>query len=115
VASEAEILVVAMGRPGFVDDTFVREGAVVIDVGVNRLDSLEKIRELYGEDSKRLADHAKKGYTLAGDVNPAKVFPRASYLTPVPGGVGPLTIAMLMANTVRAAAAQARVPAFTSR
>src|SRR5437867_8492621 len=115
IASEAEILVVAMGRPGFVDDTYVREGAVVLDVGVNRLDSLERIRELYGEDSKRLADHAKKGYTLVGDVNASKVFPKASYLTPVPGGIGPLTIAMLMSNTVRAAAAQARVPVFTSR
>ena len=114
IASEAEILVVAMGRPGFVDDTYVREGAVVLDVGVNRLDSLERIRELYGEDSKRLADHAKKGYTLVGDVNPDKVFPKASYMTPVPGGIGPLTIAMLMSNTVRAAAAQARVPVFTS-
>ncbi len=114
LAREAEILVVAMGRPAMVDDTYVKEGAVVIDVGMNRLDSLERIRELFGEDSKRLAEHAKKGYTLVGDVNPVRVFPKASYLTPVPGGVGPLTIAMLMANTVRAAAHQVRVPVFTS-
>ena len=114
VAREAEILVVAMGRPAMVDDTFVREGAVVVDVGVNRLDSLQKIRELFGDEPQRLADYKKKGYTLVGDVNPAKVFPRVSYMTPVPGGVGPLTVAMLMANTVRAAADWARVPVFTS-
>ena len=114
VAREAEILVVAMGRPAMVDDTFVREGAVVVDVGVNRLDSLQKIRELFGDEPRRLADYTKKGYTLVGDVNPAKVFPRVSYMTPVPGGVGPLTVAMLMANTVRAAADWARVPVFMS-
>jgi len=114
VAREAEILVVAMGRPAMVDDTFVREGAVVVDVGVNRLDSLQKIRELFGDEPQRLADYKKKGYTLVGDVNPAKVFPRVSYMTPVPGGVGPLTVAMLMANTVRAAADWARVPVFMS-
>jgi len=60
---------------------------------------------IVGDDPARLADFEKKGYTLVGDVDPAKVFPKCSYLTPVPGGVGPLTIAMLMANTVRAAAA----------
>ncbi len=112
VAREADILVVAMGKPAYVDDTFVRPGAAVIDVGTNRLESMERIRELYGEDPIRLADLEKKGYTLVGDVNQAKVFPRCSYLTPVPGGVGPLTIAMLMTNTIRAAAAQSDKPVF---
>ncbi len=103
VARESDILIAAMGKPGFVDDTFVKPGAVVIDVGTSRLDSLDRIRGIFGEDARRIADFQKKGYTLVGDVNPAKVLPRCSYLTPVPGGVGPLTIAMLMANTVRAA------------
>ncbi len=112
VAREADVLVVAMGKPAFVDDTFVRPGAAVIDVGTNRVESLERIRMLYGEDPKRLADHAKKGYTVVGDVDEAKVFPKCSYLTPVPGGVGPLTIAMLMTNTIKAAAAQSHRPVF---
>ncbi len=112
VAREADILVAAMGKPAFVDDTFVKPGAAVVDVGTNRLESLERIRSLFGEDPKRLADHAKKGYTLVGDVDQAKVFPRCSYLTPVPGGVGPLTIATLMTNTVKAAAAQSHRPVF---
>lgn len=110
VAHEADILVAAMGKPALVDDTYVRQGAVVIDVGTNRVDSLERIREIFGDDPKRLADHAKKGYTLVGDVNPGKVFPKTSFLTPVPGGVGPLTIAMLMANTVKAAASANQIP-----
>jgi methylenetetrahydrofolate dehydrogenase (NADP+)/methenyltetrahydrofolate cyclohydrolase len=106
VAREADILIAAMGRPAFVDDSFVKAGAVVIDVGTNRVDSLERIREIYGEDPQRLADYQKKGYTVVGDVNPGKVLSKCSLLTPVPGGVGPLTIAMLMANTVKAAALQ---------
>ena len=106
VAREADILIVAMGRPALVSDEFVKPGAVVIDVGTNRVDSLERIREIYGDDPQRLADYQKKGYTVVGDVNPGKVLPKCSLLTPVPGGVGPLTIAMLMANTVKAAALQ---------
>ncbi len=105
VAREADILIAAMGKPAFVDDTFVKPGAAVIDVGTSRLDSLDRIREIYGNDPRRIADFEKKGYTLSGDVNSARVFAKCSYLTPVPGGVGPLTIAMLMANTVKAAAA----------
>jgi methylenetetrahydrofolate dehydrogenase (NADP+)/methenyltetrahydrofolate cyclohydrolase len=106
VAREADILIVAMGRPAFVSDDFVKPGAVVIDVGTNRVDSLERIHEIYGNDPQRLADYQKKGYTVVGDVNPGKVLPKCSLLTPVPGGVGPLTIAMLKANTVKAAALQ---------
>jgi len=106
VAREGDILIVAMGRPAFVSDDFVKPGAVVIDVGTNRVDSLERIHEIYGNDPQRLADYQKKGYTVVGDVSPGKVLPKCSLLTPVPGGVGPLTIAMLMANTVKAAALQ---------
>ncbi len=105
VARESDILVVAMGKPAFVDDTFVKPGATVIDVGVNRVDSRDLIQRVFGEDPRRQADFEKKGYTLVGDVDPIKVLPKCSYLTPVPGGVGPLTIAMLMSNTVKAAAA----------
>lgn len=112
VAREADILVVAMGKSAFVDDTFVKTGAAVIDVGINRVESLERIRAFYGEDPQRLADHGKKGYTLVGDVHPTRVFPKCSYLTPVPGGVGPLTVVMLMTNTVKAAAALSNKPVF---
>jgi len=103
VAREADVLVAAMGKPAFVDGSYVKPGAVVIDVGVNRVDSVEAIRRIFGDDQQRLAEHAQKGYTLVGDVHAGSVFPKCSYITPVPGGVGPLTIAMLMANTVRAA------------
>jgi methylenetetrahydrofolate dehydrogenase (NADP+)/methenyltetrahydrofolate cyclohydrolase len=102
VTRDADILVVAMGRPAFVDDTFVKPGAAVIDVGTNRVDSRERIREIFGDDPGRQADFDKKGYTLTGDVHAARVLPKCSFLTPVPGGVGPMTIAMLMANTVKA-------------
>ncbi len=84
---------------------YVREGAVVVDVGMNKATTEEEIRRIFPEDAiqKRLEDLEKRGYTLVGDVEPRTVVERASWLTPVPGGVGPLTIAMLMKNTVRAA------------
>jgi len=113
VAREADILIAALGQPALIDDEYVKPGAVVIDVGVNRVDSLPRIREIFGADPQRLADHARRGYALVGDVHSAKVFPKASYLTPVPGGVGPLTVAMLMSNTVRAAASLTNVPVFS--
>jgi len=116
VCRQADVLVAAMGRPGFVDETFVKPGAVVIDAGMNRVDSVAAIRSIFGEDDRRLAEHAQKGYTLVGDVHPVRAFPKCSYMTPVPGGIGPLTIAMLMSNTVRAAARAAgasRTEAFT--
>jgi methylenetetrahydrofolate dehydrogenase (NADP+)/methenyltetrahydrofolate cyclohydrolase len=113
VAREADILVTAMGRPAFVDDQYVKPGAVVIDVGVNRVESPAAIREIFGDDPQKLAAHTKRGYALVGDVHPSKVFPKASYLTPVPGGVGPLTVSMLMGNTVRAAASLTNVPVFS--
>lgn len=84
VCRRADILIAAIGKPEFVTADFVKEGAVVIDVGVNRV-----------EDSSR-----KSGYRLVGDVDFAAVSEKASFITPVPGGVGPMTIAMLLANTV---------------
>ncbi|MBE0461008.1 MAG: bifunctional methylenetetrahydrofolate dehydrogenase/methenyltetrahydrofolate cyclohydrolase FolD [Candidatus Aminicenantes bacterium] len=101
VAAEADILVAAMGKGAFVTLDFVKEGATVIDVGINHLTDMAKVQELFGEDEKRLRDLEEKGYTIIGDVNP-RVIEKAEYLTPVPGGVGPLTVAMLMQNTLEA-------------
>jgi methylenetetrahydrofolate dehydrogenase (NADP+) / methenyltetrahydrofolate cyclohydrolase len=101
VCREADILVAAIGKAGFITDEHVRPGAVVVDVGMNAVTDKEVARTLFGDDEKRFAAIDKRGQTLAGDVNPRLVAPVAGYLTPVPGGVGPLTIAMLMKNTVR--------------
>jgi methylenetetrahydrofolate dehydrogenase (NADP+)/methenyltetrahydrofolate cyclohydrolase len=103
VAAEAEILVAAIGRPAFVTPDFVKPGAIVIDVGINALTDRRKVVELFGTESPRLAGFDAKGSTLVGDVHPA-VAGVAGHLTPVPGGVGPLTIAMLLKNTLTAAA-----------
>jgi methylenetetrahydrofolate dehydrogenase (NADP+) / methenyltetrahydrofolate cyclohydrolase len=103
VAREADILIAAIGKAAFIDDSFVKPGAVVVDVGMNRVDSPERTYQIFGDDPQRMEDFQRRGYTLVGDVNPVKVLPVCSYLTPVPGGVGLLTIAMLMSNTVKAA------------
>ena len=96
--ASADILVAAMGKPAFVTPEFVKEGAVVVDVGTSQFDDKERIIELFGPHHKRVEDFAKKGYTVIGDVHP-QVFEKASFVTPVPGGIGPLTIAFLMKNT----------------
>jgi methylenetetrahydrofolate dehydrogenase (NADP+)/methenyltetrahydrofolate cyclohydrolase len=83
---KADILIVAIGKPHFVGEDMVRSGATVIDVGINRIPDETK----------------KSGYRLVGDVDFEKVAPKTSFITPVPGGVGPMTVAMLMANTVKA-------------
>ena len=101
VAAAADILVAAMGKPAFVTPEFVKEGAVVVDVGTSQFDDKERVIELFGPDDKRVEDFAKKGYTVIGDVHP-KVFEKAAFVTPVPGGIGPLTIAFLMKNTLDA-------------
>jgi methylenetetrahydrofolate dehydrogenase (NADP+)/methenyltetrahydrofolate cyclohydrolase len=101
VAARADILVAAIGKAAFVTRDFVKPGAVVIDVGTNAVSDKETIRTLYGDDPRRAKDLAEKGYTLVGDVDP-RVIETAGWLTPVPGGVGPLTIAMLMKNTLEA-------------
>ena len=102
VTSEADILVAAIGRGALVTSEFVKPGAVVVDVGMNQLSDASKLEELFGKDERREKDLQEKGYTLIGDVDP-RVFSKAEYLTPVPGGVGPLTVAMLMRNTLAAA------------
>lgn len=101
VAAEADILVAAMGKPAFVTPEFVKEGAVVVDVGTSQYKDKDRVIELFGPDDKRVEDFAKKGYTVIGDVHP-KVFEKAAFVTPVPGGIGPLTIAFLMKNTLDA-------------
>jgi methylenetetrahydrofolate dehydrogenase (NADP+) / methenyltetrahydrofolate cyclohydrolase len=106
VAAAADILVAAIGRAGFVTPEFVKPGATVIDVGINRVTDAEQARSLYDEGSQRLADFERRGSIVVGDVHP-RVADVAGALTPVPGGVGPLTIAMLLKNTVTAARARA--------
>jgi len=102
VCREADILVAAIGRAGFVTPDFIKPGAVVIDVGINRVTDSKQAKQLLASQPKRLSVFEKNGSILIGDVHP-EVVATAGQLTPVPGGVGPLTIAMLMANTVRAA------------
>jgi methylenetetrahydrofolate dehydrogenase (NADP+)/methenyltetrahydrofolate cyclohydrolase len=105
VAREAEILVAAIGRAAMVTPDYVAPGAVVIDVGINRVTDAEQAARIFAKHPKRLAVFKKTGSILIGDVHP-DVADVAGTLTPVPGGVGPLTIAMLMANTVKAAEAR---------
>jgi methylenetetrahydrofolate dehydrogenase (NADP+) / methenyltetrahydrofolate cyclohydrolase len=96
----ADILVAATGKAGLITADHIGEGAVVIDVGMNRILDREEAKRLIGHDAKRWAAFEEKGTTLVGDVEPWAMQERSSAYTPVPGGVGPLTIAMLMANTV---------------
>ena len=105
VASSADILVAAIGRPGFVTADFVKPGATVIDVGTTRMTDRDRVAALFGADSRRLEVIERRGATVVGDVHP-EVASVAGALTPVPGGVGPLTIAMLLSSTVRAAEAR---------
>ena len=102
ITRQADILVAAIGKPGFITPEMVKPGATIIDVGINRLTTREEFNRFFTGDLKREAVFAKRGSTIIGDVDP-RAFEIAGEYTPVPGGVGPLTIAMLMANTVRAA------------
>jgi methylenetetrahydrofolate dehydrogenase (NADP+)/methenyltetrahydrofolate cyclohydrolase len=106
VAASADILVAAIGRPGFVTQDFVKPGATVIDVGISPVSDPAVVRRILDPSSPRFADFQRRGTLVVGDVHPS-VAEVAGALTPVPGGVGPLTIAMLLKNTV--AAAEARV------
>ena len=96
----ADILVAAIGRPALVTRDFIRPGAVVVDVGMNRVTDESQANRIFADDEKRLAAFAKNGRVLVGDVDPVAMAEISSAYTPVPGGVGPLTIAMLMSNTV---------------
>lgn len=103
VCREADVLVAAAGKPALVTADFVKPGAVVVDVGVNRVEDPGLVARLFPGDEERRAQLEKKGYTLVGDVDFTAVRQVAAAITPVPGGVGPLTIAGLLQNTVLAA------------
>ena len=105
ITTQADILIAAIGKPGFIRANHIREGAAVFDVGINNLDDKELVEAFFPEEEveRRLAAIAKRGYTLIGDVNPKEAIEKAGHFTPVPGGVGLLTVAMLMKNTVEAA------------
>jgi len=102
---EADIIVAAVGRVGLIRGEHVKPGATVVDVGMNKVTDEVEVRELFNEEDvgKRLRAVRERGFTLVGDVHPAEVERVAGRLTPVPGGVGPLTVAMLMRNTLTAA------------
>jgi methylenetetrahydrofolate dehydrogenase (NADP+)/methenyltetrahydrofolate cyclohydrolase len=102
VARRADLVVAAMGRAAMITPDYIRPGATVIDVGINRITQPADAEKLFAHFPERLAEFRAKGNALVGDVHP-DVANVAGALTPVPGGVGPLTIAMLMSNTVKAA------------
>lgn len=103
VTREADILIAAIGRKYLVRKDFIKPGAVVIDVGANRIDDRSEVIGLFGEDSSRVARFDKTGYIWVGDVHEREAIEVASMLSPVPGGAGPMTIAMLMRNTLKGA------------
>lgn len=104
ITRQADILIAAIGRPGFIRSEHIKRGATVIDVGINRISDAAAARELFGDEAeKRLEIIERRGSTLVGDVHPAEADRVAGRRTPVPGGVGLLTVAMLMRNTVEAA------------
>lgn len=104
VTRQADILIVAIGRAGLIGKSGIKPGAVVIDVGMNKVTAADDVRALFGSEAeRRLEILARRGYTLVGDVHPAEADQIAGWRTPVPGGVGLLTVAMLMRNTLKAA------------
>ena len=103
---QADILVAAIGRLALFGPEHVREGATVIDVGINRVTDRDEVERLFPGDEKRRAQFEKKGSILTGDVDYLRVAQKAGAITPVPGGVGPLTRAMLLVNTLAAARAR---------
>jgi methylenetetrahydrofolate dehydrogenase (NADP+)/methenyltetrahydrofolate cyclohydrolase len=108
ITRNADILVAAIGRAGFIGSEHIGEGAAVIDVGINNVSSPELVAEFFDGDEldKRLAAIENRGFTLVGDVDPKAAVAQAAHFTPVPGGVGLLTVAMLMRNTLDAAIAR---------
>jgi methylenetetrahydrofolate dehydrogenase (NADP+) / methenyltetrahydrofolate cyclohydrolase len=101
ICRTADILIAAIGRPAMVTADFIKPAAVVIDVGINKVDSRTEAERIF--DPSRFADFDKRGSLLVGDVHPGDMARLSSAYTPVPGGVGPLTIAMLMSNTIDSA------------
>ena len=103
ITRQADIVVAAIGKTAMVTGDWVKPGAVVVDVGTNKVSDRAEIRRLFGDDPARWKDFEKRGYIWAGDVDERGVRDVASMMTPVPGGVGPMTIATLMKNTLKAA------------
>jgi methylenetetrahydrofolate dehydrogenase (NADP+)/methenyltetrahydrofolate cyclohydrolase len=103
ITRQADIIVAAIGKTALVTRDWVKPGAVVIDVGTNQVSDRAQVERLFGKDETRLKDFEKRGYIWVGDVDERAVREVASMITPVPGGVGPMTIAMLMKNTLKAA------------
>lgn len=104
VVSDADLVIAAMGKPAFITPDFVKEGAILVDVGINVLQKPEQIEAIFGAQSKKLEDFQKGKTVMVGDIHPA-AHAKSSLYTPVPGGIGPLTIAMLLRNTLVAAQA----------
>jgi len=107
VCRTADILIAAIGRPAMVTADFIKPNAVVVDVGINKVDKRRDAERIFAPE--RLADFDKRGSLLVGDVHPGDMERLASAYTPVPGGVGPLTIAMLMSNTIESAERRANI------
>ncbi len=103
VCRQADLLVAAIGRPAMLTAEYIKPGATVVDVGINRISDRRQAAAIFGEDSEKMAEFDRKGSLLVGDVHPVDVARCAGAYSPVPGGVGPLTIAMLMVNTIQAA------------
>lgn len=106
VCREADILVAAVGSPGLVEGSWIKPGAVVVDVGINRVEDLALGERIFAREPKKLVTLRSKGGVLCGDVRYGEAFEVASAITPVPGGVGPLTIAGLLSNTLQACEAR---------
>jgi methylenetetrahydrofolate dehydrogenase (NADP+)/methenyltetrahydrofolate cyclohydrolase len=100
ICRQADILIAAVGRTGLIQADWVKEGAVVVDVGMNRITEREQLDHFFPNDAKRQRSFEKRGSVLTGDVDFTRVRPRSSAITPVPGGVGPLTRALLLVNTL---------------
>ena len=110
VCREADVLVAAIGRAGMIGPEHVQEGAVVVDVGINRVTDPAELERLFPGDEERRRQFETRGSVLTGDVDYHRVAPRAAAITPVPGGVGLLTVAMLLVNTLQSARLRQGVP-----
>lgn len=110
VCRRADVLIVAVGRTAFAGPEHVREGAVVVDVGINRISDRAEVERLFPGNARRLATLEKRGSVVVGDVDYHRVAPHAGAITPVPGGVGPLTVAMLLVNTLEASKRRQGIP-----
>jgi methylenetetrahydrofolate dehydrogenase (NADP+)/methenyltetrahydrofolate cyclohydrolase len=109
ITRRADILVVAIGRPAYVTTEMVKPGTTIMDAGINRVTDRAEFERYFAGDERRLQAFLEKGSGIVGDVLP-EAYALAGAYTPVPGGIGPLTIAMLMANTVRAAKLRRGLP-----